>query len=297
MNTSDHLGVRAILSQYRGKLALTWCLLAVENFLMALIPLFVGYSIDDLLNGSFQQVWLLAGILILLVAVAVLRRIYDTRVFGDVKIDLSRKVDHRLQEHSVSIRNARLTMSREIVEFLENDIPLLFTAIIQIAVAISILFSFDGALGVAAIVTLLIMLMIYALIHRRFLKLNGLLNTQLEKQVSLLTINKPTEVLRHFRELRKSEVKLSDTEAVIYGLIFLLLFGFVIANLVSATHISVITAGAIFSIVTYSLEFVESAITLPLTLQQLTRVGEITNRLNNLGPTELEAEDVLHEIQ
>ena len=41
-----------------------------------------------------------------------------------------------------------------------------------------------------------------------------------------------------------------------------------------------ITAGRIFSIVTYSWEFVESALVLPLTLQSWSRLAEIINRTN-----------------
>lgn len=39
-------------------------------------------------------------------------------------------------------------------------------------------------------------------------------------------------------------------------------------------------AGQVFSIVTYSLEFVETAVLLPITLQTLSRLGEISQRLN-----------------
>ncbi len=38
----------------------------------------------------------------------------------------------------------------------------------------------------------------------------------------------------------------------------------------------------IFSIVAYSWEFVEAAIMLPMTMQSLTRLNEITARINNV---------------
>nr|WP_253823144.1 hypothetical protein [Vibrio kanaloae] len=41
------------------------------------------------------------------------------------------------------------------------------------------------------------------------------------------------------------------------------------------------TAGQVFSIVTYSLEFVETAVMLPITLQTLSRLAEISQRLNH----------------
>ena len=41
-----------------------------------------------------------------------------------------------------------------------------------------------------------------------------------------------------------------------------------------------ITAGRVFSIVTYSREFVESTLVLPLTLQSWSRLAEIIDRIN-----------------
>ena len=48
-----------------------------------------------------------------------------------------------------------------------------------------------------------------------------------------------------------------------------------------------VTAGRIFSIVTYSWEFVESALVLPLTLQSWSRMAKIIDRINKIDdPTQ-----------
>jgi hypothetical protein len=44
--------------------------------------------------------------------------------------------------------------------------------------------------------------------------------------------------------------------------------------------------GQIFSIVSYSFEFVESSVAIPALLQTLTRLQEITERLNGVGSDE-----------
>jgi NADH:ubiquinone oxidoreductase subunit K len=75
-------------------------------------------------------------------------------------------------------------------------------------------------------------------------------------------------------------VKLSDTEAIVYGFIFTLLFSAVLGNLWLVSYMDSPTPGQVFSIVTYSLEFVETAVLLPITLQTLSRLGEISQRLN-----------------
>ncbi len=75
-------------------------------------------------------------------------------------------------------------------------------------------------------------------------------------------------------------MRLSDTESFLYGAIFIVLLGLVVFNLWSATTVLSITTGTIFSIVSYSLEFVESALVLPVTLQGWSRLSEITKRIN-----------------
>ncbi len=75
-------------------------------------------------------------------------------------------------------------------------------------------------------------------------------------------------------------MRLSDTESFLYGAIFIVLLGLVVFNLWSATTVLSITTGTIFSIVSYSLEFVESALVLPVTLQGWSRLSESTKRTN-----------------
>ena len=78
---------------------------------------------------------------------------------------------------------------------------------------------------------------------------------------------------------------MSDTEALVYGLVFALLLAMLGFNLWFAATESGASPGQIFSIVTYSYEFMESAVILPATLQSLTRIAEITARIN--GPLQL----------
>nr|WP_246335919.1 ABC transporter six-transmembrane domain-containing protein [Vibrio marinisediminis] len=252
----------------------------VENLLMALLPLFIGYSIDSLMAGQYHDLIVLAAVITTLVFVAVIRRFYDTRIYGEIRVRIGLKTDDFLREHTVTTRNARLTMSRELVDFLENDLPSLLTAIIQLVVTVGVLASFSYLLALSASVAGIIMLAIYALFHRAFIELNAALNTQMERQVNVLSFLSHNGLYAHLQKLKTREIKLSDTEAMLYGLVFIVLFGFVLTNLMLTTQLNAPTAGQLFSVVTYSLEFVEAAIMLPVTLQTLSRLSEISQRLN-----------------
>lgn len=292
MSAYPEFTISSILRNYKAKVVTTWLLVALENVFTVLTPLFIGYAIDDLLNGEVQALYGLAVLFTLLTIVAVGRRFYDTRAYGEIRVDIGEEVDKQMREidssaENVSVRNARLDMSRELVDFLENDVPPLMTAIIQLIASVIILAAFHIKLGISAVVAGVVMLAIYAQFHGYFVRLNGMLNTRMEQQVTILSQVPFRGIRRHLERIKRREILISDAEAIVYGLIFLVLFAFVTMNLWLSTLVSSPTAGQIFSVVSYSLEFLEAAVMLPITLQTFSRLTEISERLNNIKNPEL----------
>ncbi|WDE01653.1 ABC transporter six-transmembrane domain-containing protein [Thalassomonas actiniarum] len=285
MMSATQLGILAIIQRFPVKLICTWLLVALENVLLALVPLYIGFAIDDLLTGGTKALLFVGALLVLLTLISVLRRIYDTRVYGDIRVSLGMAVDNRHDLQPVSVRNARLDMGGELVDFLEHELPQLMTAVIQITVTLVVLGSFHWQLATAALALTLAMLFIYGLFDRRFYLLNGKLNGQMEKQVANIKAGS-RPLLAHLLRLKKYQVKLSDTEALVYGLIFLLACGFVVTNLWLAAGLLELSSGKIFSIVSYSWEYVEAAILLPVSLQTWSRLKNISQRLN--GPRQVQ---------
>ena len=284
MLTGHALTIATLVRVFRGRVSLTWGMILTETALMALIPLFIGFAIDGLLAGTMQELWHLAGLMAALIAMAVIRRVYDTRVYGTIRVELGRAQAARSSDLAVSALNARLGMGRELVDFLEETLPQAMAAGVQVLVSVGILYAFSPVLALAGGVAALTMAAIYALFHRRFYRLNGALNQQTERQVSILDRREARPTLAHLLRLRRLEVRLSDTEAVLYGAIFVVLLGLILFNLWFATTALSSSVGTIFSIISYSWEFVESALALPVTLQSWSRLSEITRRLNAPKP-------------
>ncbi len=78
---------------------------------------------------------------------------------------------------------------------------------------------------------------------------------------------------------------MSDTESIVYGIIYFILLAMLSFNLWFAATQNQSTPGEIFAIVTYSYELVEVAVALPIVLQTLTRLEEITERINQQWQT------------
>lgn len=274
------LDVALLLRHYRWPVLVTWLLVLVENTLLALIPLFIGRAIDALLSQQPGALWEIAAVMAALLVVASIRRAYDTRCYGTMRVQFGAEVVNRIADRPVSQVNARLDMSREMVDFLEEHVPELLTAVVQVIVSIVILWSFHQHLGLSALSVIIGLAVIYALFHRRFYRLNSLLNTQTEQQVAVLEQRKPPSLLEHLKRLRQFEVRLSDTEVFLYAGIYGGMFAFILLNLWLASGLPAVTAGMIFAILSYSWELVESGVTLPIVLQQWSRLSEIRERLN-----------------
>ena len=280
------LTVLALLRAFRWRITLTWLLILCETALTALVPLFIGFAIDGLLASDTEALFQLIAVLTVLIVVSVIRRAYDTRVFGTVRVEMGKAQAARAANLPISTLNARLGMGREMADFLEADLPLAMTSFVQLIISLIVLYIFDPMLALAGASSVAIMLVIYSLSHARFYRLNGQLNQQTEQQVGILETRKPQRLMTHLTRLRGIEVRISDTESIIYGGIFVVLLGLVVFNLWYATANLSITSGTIFSIVTYSWELVDAALAFPMALQGWSRLSEIMQRINQAAPSD-----------
>lgn len=281
MLKDEPLTIATLLRKFAASVSLTWLLTFCETALVALVPLFIGFAIDGLLDDDLTSLLHLAAILGGVTLVGVLRRLYDTRAYGRMRVELGKELVERRAEAPVSQINARLDMSRELVDFLEQEVPALMSAVVQLTIAVVILFSFHAVLSTAAAGAAVLMVGLYAIFHGRFFRLNAKHNHQTEQQVHILESRSGGGLHTHLNLLRRIEIRLSDTEAYVYGGIFLVLLAFILFNLWFASiHIET-SVGTIFSIISYSWEFVDSALILPVTLQGWSRLSEIMRRIND----------------
>ncbi|MEM1232287.1 MAG: ABC transporter six-transmembrane domain-containing protein, partial [Pseudomonadota bacterium] len=178
-------------------------------------------------------------------------------------------------------------MARELVDFLEEQWPLLLASGVQLVVALVVLFGFGRPFGVGGVLAVAAVLGLYALFQPRFYRLNRALNGLAEAQVAVLQAAGGGAISRFFRQRRAREVALSDLDSVLYGAIYAVMFAFLLANLwlaslpadPSTAAAELVTAGSIFVVLSYSWALVESAAQLPATAQHWTRLMEIQERL------------------
>ena len=286
---TDRLSIGTLFRAFWGKVAITWGLTLAETAFFALMPLMIGRSIDGLLKGDWQPFQFLMAMFVVVLVLATGRRIYDTRAYGTMRVELGKAQHARSETAPVSVTNARVLMGRELVDFLEDTAPNTMTALVQVIASVVILLSFHTTLAISTGGSAVAILLIYWVFSRSFFRANAGLNEQAEQQVAALESASPIKVATYFLGLRKLEVKLSDMESIVYGKIFAVLMAMVAFNLWFAATKSGASAGDIFAIVTYSTQFLAAAVTLPYALQSLTRLSEITHRINRSTNEMLEA--------
>lgn len=277
------ISIRALLVRFKWKISGTVLLIMIENGLLLFVPLALGIAIDELLTGTYQALMYLALLFCVLSLVGFVRRLYDTRVYARIYALLSYETTLAQQGSgaSVSETNSRVEMVSEFIEFLEQDMVNAISAVFSFLGALVLLAYFDIKLILAGIVLTISVLFIYGISYQRYYRLNFKLNNQKEKQVDFLMRKINKAIFTHFKKLSRITIKLSDLESINYGLVFLLISAFLVITLVITAQISFITAGKIFSILSYAWDLCEAVLVLPAVLQQLIRLREITHRIEN----------------
>lgn len=273
----------AIAKRYALPISGTMALLFIENLAQAVTPLFLGRAIDGLIAETYTALWIFLGLSVAGLAVAILRRLYDTRVYARIYRQTASDVVEKENNKDAAVTRvtARANFVSEFVEFFEIYLPLALTSVFGLAGSVVMLAILSPPLALCAAVVGVAMALVFFVSSPRIRKLNTMLNDEMERQVDILTAREKAGVQNHFRALARWRIRLSDLEARNFGLVFFLtiaLTGGAAYILVAVEQKSV---GEVFAALTYVLQFSEAVVMLPYTYQQFLRTREISARLKD----------------
>lgn len=272
----------SIIQSYARRLGLTYFLFILEVSGSLLRPLFLGIAVNDLIHDSYRGLVLLAITHLLWLIIGSVRQMYDTRTYADLYTSLvTGFLFRKRKQQDVSRLCARASLSRELVDFLEADIPYIAEAIFNILGSAILLFYYDARVALICIAVLVPVGFISRYYGRKMLALSAEKNDELEKQVSVIALAKKERIQDHFSALRRLQIRISDKEAVSFGLIELLVLVVItLSLLVSSGKITGgLEAGTLLAIYNYVLKFVSGLDSIPYALQRVALLGDITTRL------------------
>ena len=268
--------------RHNKKLALTLLLVVAENVTYLLYPLLAGFAINAIVTGQALHAVLYAVMVFTMWVIGAARRSVDTRTFAGIYAELAVPVivAQRHEKHNASTVVARVTLSREFVDFFELHLPTLITSLASISGAAIMLLVIEFWTGVGCVIILLVLACFLPGFSRKNEALFGRLNNRLEKEVSLVTMAQAPTLAKHYAVLARLRIGLSDREALGFltiGTAAALLFAFTI---LAMTRKGIGDAGHIYSVMTYLWMFAMSLDDGPRLLEKYSQLKDIGQRVN-----------------
>ncbi|WP_420615746.1 ABC transporter six-transmembrane domain-containing protein [Candidatus Palauibacter sp.] len=274
--------MRALLKRFAGRFALTMSLVVLEAAGWILFPLFIGRAIDSVLADSTRGLYEFGALALATMLIAIVRRLVDSRAYAKIYVGLGEEMVGGDEESDTSTRTARLAMLREIVEFFENSLPALVNSLIGLAGTVLILWLLNVPVFLGCLVVAVATVTLYALTGRLTTRYNEGFNDQYERQVDAVHSGDPRRLREHLRAMMRWNIRLSDLEAANFGINWVFMTGLLVFAVAAAAE-QTLEYGAVFAIVMYVFQFVESMLGIPLYYQQWLRLREISGRLAGVG--------------
>ena len=274
--------LKTIARNNKRRLLGTFALVAAENLLLLVYPVFGGFAINGVLAGNLPQALLYAFVVLVIWLVGAARRAADTRTFTRIYAEMVVPVivSQRAEGEETSAVSARVALSRELVDFFENHLPTLITAAVSMAGAVLMLLIIEPWPGVAA----LAVMAVFALLVPRFAATNDRLyfrlSNRLEHDVGQIERARRRHLNRHYGLISRLRIRISNREAAGYlliGLALCALFGFTFAWLTLAGRRD---PGHIYAVVSYLWSFAMSIDDAPHLLEEFSKIKYIGKRVH-----------------
>lgn len=274
--------IKKLMNKHRYQLLLTYSLFSLEMLGSLLRPFFLGLAVNDLIKGSYNGLIILSLVHVCWLIIGTIRHMYDTRTYSSIYTSLvTQFLSRRYGKTEVSKLSAHSTLAREFVDFLEFDLAYVIEALYSIIGSLVLLYFYDAAV-VAICFTLLVPVMAISYFYGKKMKrLTRLKNDELENQVNIISQGNNEIIRVHYDKLRNWQIKISDKEALNFGIIEIMVMLVIGASLLISTNVfgTTMLAGNIIGMYTYILKFVSGLDTIPYTVQRLTSLNDITRRI------------------
>ena len=283
LTDTSSLKLKTLFAENRVRILSTYALFTIENLLRLAQPFALGWAINDLLAGQMPGVGVLVAQHVLHLVVGLIRQVYDTRTFSAIYSDLATRmiVSQRASGVDVSRVTARASLSREFVEFFEHSIPMLMKVGFSVAGSVIMLAWYDWLIVTCCLGLLIPASLLSHHYSRLTRRLSRGLHDELEREVDVIHSRNEIGVRHHFDEVARWRIKLSNAEAINFGLMECFVLGAIVAVLFRACQLPTVQAGDIFAVFRYLMLLLIGLDGLPRLIQQVSRLRDVSSRLHN----------------
>ncbi len=275
--------LKRLMLQHRYQLLITYLLFSVEMVGMLVRPFFLGMAINDLVKGSYNGLLYLCLAHLGYVIVGTIRHMYDTRTYAAIYTSLVTKfLSRKFHNSEVSKLSAHSNLAKEFVNFLETDLVYVLEAGYNILGALIMLSIYNTNLVWLCFFILIPVIFISRYYGKKMERLYKLKNDELEKQVDVISHGNNKDIHKHYSNLQRWQIKISNQEAWNFGLMEILVMVVIGISLLITTqwgHNKAILAGDLIGIYTYVLKFVSGLDTIPYSVERFSTLKDITKRI------------------
>lgn len=271
-----------LIRRHKVRLGITYLLFSLEMTGALLRPFFLGMAINDLMQGSYRGLIILSAVHFAWLVIGTLRHRYDTRTYSAIYTSLVTKfLTRKIKSAEVSKLSAHSTLAREFVDFLEFDLVYIIEAFYNILGSMILLFFYQSSVVLLCLGILLPVMFISYIYGKKMKRLTRLKNDELEKQVNIISSGDKRAIHQHFNNLRKWQIRISDQEAWNFGIMEMMVMVVIALSLLITNQVTgtTVLAGHIIGIYNYILKFVSGLDTIPYTVQRITALNDITQRI------------------
>ena len=277
-----------IATKHCRKLIVTFSLVMLENIVFMLYPVFGGFAINRILAGDAEIALIYVLVIFGIWLVGAVRRKIDTYAFSHIYANLAVNIilNERHQHTSTSKTSARVTLSREFINFFENSFPILFTSLISIVGSVFMLYFYEPVVATFCLLIIAALSLFLPRYIRQNDRLYLRLNDRNANEVHLIEYGTPVAVNRHYNFLSRIRIAISKREAI----------GYLIVGSVCALAFSLAAyllankktdAGYVFTVMNYIWTFAFSLDEAPRLIEEFSQLKDIGKRVNALENDEV----------
>jgi ABC-type multidrug transport system fused ATPase/permease subunit len=281
--------LKRLILQYKYQLVFTYILFTLEMTGLLLRPFFLAMAVNDLLKGSYEGLILLACVHVAWLVIGTIRQMYDTRTYSAIYTTLvTRFLSRRFDHGEISRLSAHSNLAREFVNFLETDMVYILEAVYNLFGSLILLFYLDASVAWICLAVLVPVMLVSKRYGKKMQHLYQRKNDELEKQVDIIGSGNNISIKRHYTNLRKWQIRISDQEAKNFGVMELMVMVVIVLSLLVTTRNgnTAMLPGHLIAIYAYIQTFVAGLDTIPYAVERFSSLKDITRRI------ELETDDL-----
>jgi ABC-type multidrug transport system fused ATPase/permease subunit len=277
----DNSFIKGVIKQNKKKLLVTYLLVLIEKIGELSIPFFLGLSIDGLINKNYMPLFYLSSVYALWVIIGTIRHKYDTKTYTEIYNKIVIDLIEKDKEHdSISKISAYTNLIREVVEFMEFDLVYIATAFINIIGSLVMIWLYSFNVAILCIVLILPVIFLTKKYGTLMKTLSFKRNSELEKQIDVISSGNIKEAKSHFNILRIIQIKISNEEATNYWQLQIISMILLITSLLIISAHGSVMAGVLVAMWSYLLAFLNGLEIIPYAVQKWSNLKDIISRIN-----------------